>query len=639
MKAKLLWGSYLYFTFLFTGYIFPENGFIGNIISGNTTDVSSVNPNVRILPGSINQVQTSVAVHPLNPSVMAAATITDVYPGGYTTGAYITTNNGANWTGTNSIRDHLGNIISTLGDPNIIIDKNGNYIITYTVYPLSGSDFKAGVSYSTNNGLFWSQTVYIPGVEKADKVTSAADNSSLSPYYGRIYAVYSDYTKSGLYFSTSSNGGVSWDTVKRISPPAIDARVGACMTVGKYGEIFVSWPYFNSSNSSSYIGFAKSTNGGLSWTANDTAVYVNLTRLAFRLFLNGCRANGLPVINTDKSGGPRDGTIYMTCTEKAASGSPATDDYDVIIRSSTNQGNNWSAPRKVNQDFTGSLKYQFFPVLTIDDFGGVNVVYYDTRNTLTNDSFEVFHSRSLDGGYTFQDYPVTDHKFKIKTINPTLFGVPGYIGSYIGVTSSKRTITPVWFDNATEIYQAWTSSIKIGIDIILIPQGFFNTTTDKLRMKDTIKVYLRNSASPYSIVDSSSGILDSVTFTAGFVFKNAVSGIYYLDIRHRNSINTWSKNTINYSTVNNTVYDFTTAATQAMGNNLTQLNNKYCVYGGDVNKDGHVDMIDINYIYNDQANFSEGYSQSDINGDSHVDLNDLSITFNNSVNFVSSVTP
>lgn len=50
-------------------------------------------------------------------------------------------------------------------------------------------------------------------------------------------------------------------------------------------------------------------------------------------------------------------------------------------------------------------------------------------------------------------------------------------------------------------------------------------------------------------------------------------------------------------------------------------------------------MIDINYIYNDQANFSEGYSQSDIDGHSHVDLNDLSITFNNSVNFVSSVTP
>lgn len=96
----------------------------------------------------------------------------------------------------------------------------------------------------------------------------------------------------------------------------------------------------------------KSTNGGLSSTANDTAVYVNLTRTAFRLFLNGCRANGLPVINTDKSGGLRDGTIYMTCTEKAASGSPATDDYDVIIRSSTNQGNNWSAPRKVNQDIT-----------------------------------------------------------------------------------------------------------------------------------------------------------------------------------------------------------------------------------------------------------------------------------------------
>lgn len=639
MKAKLLWVSYFYFTFLFPGYIFPDNSVSGNFMTGNPSEVSTVNPNVRLLPGSINQVQTSVAVHPLNPSIMAVSTITDVYPGGYTTGAYITTNNGANWTGTNSIRNQQGNIISTLGDPNIIIDKNGIYIITYTVYPLSGSDFKVGVSYSTNSGLYWSNTVYIPGVEKADKVTSAADNSSLSPYYGRIYAVYSDYTKSGLYFSSSSNGGVSWDSVKRISPPAIDARVGACVTIGKYGEIFVSWPFFNPANSSSYIGFAKSTNGGLSWTANDTAVYVTLTRLAFRLFLNGCRANGLPVINTDKSGGPRDGTIYMTCTEKAAAGSPASDDFDVLIRSSTNQGSSWSAASKVNQDMTGSLKYQFFPVLTIDDYGGVNVVYYDSRNTITNDSFEVYHSRSLDGGISFQDYPVTDHKFKIKVINPTLFGVPGYIGSYIGVTSSKRTVTPVWFDNATEVYQAWTSSLKFGLDVKLIPQGFYNTTTDKLRMKDTVKAFLRNITSPFSVIDSASAILDSVSFIAGFVFLKAASGNYYLEIKHRNSVKTWSKNTLNYSTSENPCYDYTSAANQAMGDNLIQLYNKFCIYGGEVNKDGYVDMNDINIIYNDMANFSEGYSNSDVNGDSHVDLNDLSITFNNCVNFVISVTP
>ena len=69
MKAKLLWVSYFYFTFLFPGYIFPDNSVSGNFMTGNPSEVSTVNPNVRLLPGSINQVQTSVAVHPLNPSI------------------------------------------------------------------------------------------------------------------------------------------------------------------------------------------------------------------------------------------------------------------------------------------------------------------------------------------------------------------------------------------------------------------------------------------------------------------------------------------------------------------------------------------------------------------------------------------
>lgn len=639
MKAKILWVPFLYFTFLFTavGFSSPYNFISGQ--SGTPIEMSSVNSNKLLLPGIYNQVQTSVAVHPSNPELIAVSTITDVYPGGYTTGAYITTNNGTNWTGTNSIRDQLGNIITTVGDPTIVIDKNGVIIITYTAPPLSGSDFKVGVSYSTNNGLYWSPTVYIPGVERADKVTTVADNQPMSPYYGRVYAIYSDYAKGGLYFSKSTTSGASWDSVKRLSPSFIDARVGSSVTIGKTGDLYVSWPFFDAATSSSFIGFAKSTNGGLNWISKDTAVFVNLTRLAFKVFLNSCRLNGLPVISIDKSGGPRDGTIYITCTEKAGAGSPATDDYDVLIHSSTNFGTTWNAARKVNQDNSGSLKYQFFPVSVVDEFGGVNVIYYDSRSTVTNDSFEVYLARSLDGGITFQDFLVTDHKFKLKTINPTLFGVPGYIGSYIGMTTSKRKITPVWFDNSTEIYQAWTSSLDFGLDVKLIPQGFYNITADKLRMKDTLKAFLRNSNSPFTITDSSAGILDSVTFKAGLVFRNAVSGNYYLEIRHRNSVNTWSKNCLNYSSCKNPLYDFTVSSNQAMGDNMIEINNRYCIYSGDVNKDGRIDMLDLGDIYNAQANFEEGYSQADVNGDSHIDLNDLSITFNNSLNFISCITP
>ncbi|HAY33163.1 MAG TPA: hypothetical protein DCY06_03435, partial [Bacteroidetes bacterium] len=62
---------------------------------------------------------------------MAGTANTDVYQGGYTTGAYITSDGGTTWNGTNAIRTAQNNIISTVGDASVTIDKNGVIIISY----------------------------------------------------------------------------------------------------------------------------------------------------------------------------------------------------------------------------------------------------------------------------------------------------------------------------------------------------------------------------------------------------------------------------------------------------------------------------------------------------------------------------
>jgi hypothetical protein len=341
----------------------------------------------------------------------------------------------------------------------------------------------------------------------------------------------------------------------------------------------------------------------------------------------------------DNSGGTRDGTVYISCTEKAATGSPATDEYDVLLRSSSDKGDSWSNPVKVNQDNTGLLQYQFYPVTTIDMYGGVNVVYYDSRNTFTNDSFEVYLARSINGGTTFEDYLISENKFKLKTIVPTLFGIPGYIGSYIGMAASDRNVTPLWFDNSTEIYQAWTTNISFGADIKIIPEGLYDIYSNNLLLKDTIRSYLRDSDSPYHIIDSSKGTLDSLTFTAEMVFLNAPSGDYYIEMNHRNSLNVWSNAPVSYSTGDKLSYDFTSNASQAFGNNQVLAGTKWCTFSGDIDKDGSVDMLDLNMIFNDVSNFSTGYIQSDVNADGRVDLIDLNIVFNNSANFRRTINP
>lgn len=639
MKAKLFAVTLLLLLLQKSDLIFSKEKIYEDVRIQNNPDISILNPNYRIYPGSNIQVQTSIAVHPSNPLIMAASAITDVYPGGYTTGAYVTTNGGTNWSGTNSIRDISNNIITTVGDPTIAIDKNGMLVIAYTALPSGGTDYKAGISYSSNNGLHWSPTVYIPGVGRCDKITSIADNSPLSPNFGKIYIVYSDFIKMGLYFSSSSDGGISWDSVKRISLPINDARVGASIALGKYGDIYVSWPFYDTPSQSSYIGFAKSADGGSSWISNDKAILVNITYFSFRIFFNSCRLNGLPYLSVDNSGGERDGMIYITCTEKAASGSPAIDDFDVIIRSSSDQGTSWNSSHRVNQDSTGSPKYQFYPILNTDNHGGVNVIYYDSRNTVTNDSFEVFLARSLNGGIDFEDHLISDHKFKLKPMSPTLFGVQGYIGTYIGVTSADNKIIPVWFDNSSEVYQAWSSKIEFGLDIKIIPQGFYDILTDRLRMTDTIRAYLRKSDSPYNIIDSAAGILDSVTFVSEMYFTNAGSGNYYIEIQHRNALKVWSSSYISYSTAGHSLYDFTLSESMTLGNNAVLINDNWCSYSGDVNSDGGIDMDDVGIIYNAVSQFTNGYSKTDINGDGSVDLKDLNIAFNNSINFVRVITP
>ncbi|MEO8665958.1 MAG: hypothetical protein ABI462_10710 [Ignavibacteria bacterium] len=600
-----------------------------------STYSQSSTPAYRIFPGSNLQIQTWIAAHPMNPLIIAGIAITDVYPGGYTTGAYITTNGGLNWSCTNSIRDSLFNIIATVGDPSVIIDKNGVMIIVYTTGPPpGGSGFKVGLSYSTNNGLYWSKTSYIPGVDSSDKVMSATDNLPSSPYFGRSYVVYSERRKGGIYFSSTSNSGVTWDSAKRICPPFKEARTGSSITTGPLGEIYVSWPHYDTTAHSNFIGFARSTDGGASWYSKDTAISVDLVSNAHRVNLLGTRLNGLPVINTDKSGGSRNGTIYIMSMEKAGSSGPALDNYDMIIHSSTDMGISWDMISRVNQDNTGSLKYQFFPALNIDKHGGINAFYYDTRNTATNDSFQIYLSRSVDGGTSFEDICVSDHKFKLKIITPNIFGVSGYIGTYMGVTSAGNKIYPMWFDNSTEVYQAWTTHIDIGSSIKVIPQGLMNEITGKLNKKDSIRFFLRNSIPPYNKIDSAAGILDSLTFTSQIVFPNAPSGTYFLEVDGKNSLETWSAAPVSYSLTSDFTYDFTMASSQAYGNAMILVNGKWCIYSADIVHDGSIDLNDLAAIFNDQINFISGNTNTDVNGDGIVNLADLAICFNNSNNFV-----
>ncbi|MBK8552095.1 MAG: exo-alpha-sialidase [Ignavibacteria bacterium] len=175
------------------------------------------------------------------------------------------------------------------------------------------------------------------------------------------------------------------------------------------------------------------------------------------------RVNGFTRIDVDRSGGPRNGWIYVVAAEKSLA--PAGSDPDVILHKSTDGGTTWSAGIRVNQDALNNGKYQWFPAIRVDESGGVNIVYYDDRNTASNAS-SVFMSRSIDGGVTWTDTEVSDHTFVPAPISGL---ATGYQGDYIGITSGNNKIWPLWADNSTGIYQAWTTSVDLGPGITHTP--------------------------------------------------------------------------------------------------------------------------------------------------------------------------
>jgi predicted heme/steroid binding protein len=126
--------------------------------------------------------------------------------------------------------------------------------------------------------------------------------------------------------------------------------------------------------------------------------------------------------------------------------------------------------------------------------------------------------------------------------------------------------------------------------------------------------------------------------TASVIFPGATLGnSYYVALRHRNSIETWSANPITFAATNN--YSFTDSAAAAYGDGVNApmksvSGGKFALYSGDVNQDGTIDLFDAQQAENDAASFSFGYNASDVNGEGNTDIFDMQLIEVNSASFI-----
>ena len=167
----------------------------------------------------------------------------------------------------------------------------------------------------------------------------------------------------------------------------------------------------------------------------------------------------------------------------------------------------------------------------------------------------------------------------------------------------------------------------------LMNQGVPGATA---QMTDTVTIQLRNTIAPYEVMYSYRTLL----LTNGYATVNVPSfGTYFLVVKQRNGLETWSKNPVSPG-IFSTSYNFTTSQDKAFGDNQVELQpGIWGVFAGDLYPDGNIDLLDLLAMDDAITNFNSDYLIADINGDGNVDLLDTPLIQENIRNFVYSVHP
>jgi hypothetical protein len=236
------------------------------------------------------------------------------------------------------------------------------------------------------------------------------------------------------------------------------------------------------------------------------------------------------------AGSPHFGRLYLVYTEEVGAES---NDMDIMLRFSDNNGATWSAPIRVNDDPPG--RSQFLPRISVDDTtGDISVCWHDARNSPTNTAMQVFCTVAPPTGAT----PVFLPNAVISDGASTSNGAGVEFGDYSGLDYFGGVSHPVWADtsnstgnnpNGTANFDAYTDRVIGGSTApqIQVPSGvaFGNSCvgtkgTGTLNVcntgKDDLIVSSITSSDPqFSIVSPSAGF--PVIVSHDFCFPFAVS--------------------------------------------------------------------------------------------------------------------
>ena len=276
---------------------------------------------------------------------------------------------------------------------------------------------------SLDGGQTWTD---ISPADGGDKEWFTIDNTN-STGHGFQYQAWSTAGNNygGRQFTRSTDGGVTW--LNPINIPGSPAW--GTLDVDSNGNLFLGGVNLNTGQISC-VRSVTAKNGAVIPTFDQRTVVDLGGFISTNDAINPAGLTGQIFLATDRSGTSTNDNVYMLASVRPAT---AGNGADVMFVRSTNSGQSFSAPTRINDDPVNHAKWHWFGTLAVAPNGRIDVVWLDSRNAANNTDSQLFYSYSTDGGNTWSPNVAVSQPF-----NPFL-GYPNQdkMGDYITIVSDN----------------------------------------------------------------------------------------------------------------------------------------------------------------------------------------------------------
>ncbi len=361
-------------------------------------------------------------------------------------------------------------------DPTLAWDSFGNLYVTYLAALVGGSSPSIETLLSTDGGQTFTNIGSFAG-GGMDQPTIVAQNTTAA---GAPVAVWIVWNQSGTMrargAAATALGTVGAFNALQTIPGGNGCSFGdvAIAPTGVVVQTCQTNTGANTGSANIRINIDADGLGPGNFGATITATATNVSGFDFIPPQNARSVDAEAGLAYDRNPlSPRFGRLYLVYTDEVVDES---NDTDVMLRFSDNDGSTWSAPIRVNDDPAAPIRSQFLPRISTNPLSGnVAVCWHDARNSATNTAMRVFCSVATPTPAT----PAFIANVAVSDAASTSNGTGVEFGDYAGMTyisgggppGASRFQHPIWGDtsnstannpNTTTNFDAYTNWMRGG---------------------------------------------------------------------------------------------------------------------------------------------------------------------------------